>query len=94
MLQVFDAENCRTDIVDIDASFSKLEIMVNDAVKNIIKAVDAGNMIDESTFEDRFGVRLYLSELSTGCKAAICGTHAGADDRFTGMWYKCAGCDF
>ena len=72
MLQVFDAENCRADIVDIDASFSKLEIVVNDAVKNIIKAVDAGNMIDESTFEDRFGVRLYLSELSTGCKAAIC----------------------
>ena len=56
--------------MDIDASFSKLEIVVNDAVKNIIKAVDAENM--ESTFEDRFGVRLYLSELSTGCKAAIC----------------------
>ena len=64
MLQVFDAENCRADIVDIDAAFSKLEIVVNDAVKNIIQAVDAGNMIDESTFEDRFGVRLYLSELS------------------------------
>ena len=58
--------------MDIDAAFSKLEIVVNDAVKNIIKAVDAGNMIDGSTFEDRFGVRLYLSELSTGCKAAIC----------------------
>lgn len=37
MLQVFDAENCRADIVDIDAAFSKLEIVVNDAVKNIIK---------------------------------------------------------
>ena len=41
--------------MDIDAAFSKLEIVVNDAVKNIIKAVDAENM--ESTFEDRFGVR-------------------------------------
>ena len=39
MLQVFDAENCQADIVDIDAAFSKLEIVVNDAVKNIIKAV-------------------------------------------------------
>ena len=72
MLQVFDAENCRADIVDIDAAFSKLEIVVNDAVKNIIQGVDTGNMIDVSTIEDRFGVRLYLSELSTGCKAAIC----------------------
>ena len=57
---------------DIEIADAKPEIVVNDAVKNIIKAVDVGNMIDESTFEDRFGVRLYLSELSTGCKAAIC----------------------
>ena len=55
---------------DIEIADAKPEIVVNDAVKNIIKAVDAENM--ESTFEDRFGVRLYLSELSTGCKAAIC----------------------
>ena len=40
---------------DIEIADAKPEIVVNDAVKNIIKAVDAENM--ESTFEDRFGVR-------------------------------------
>jgi hypothetical protein len=72
MLQVFDAENNQADIIDIDATFSKLSIALNDQIKNIIKAVDLGEMVDDTTFSDRFGVRLYLSELSTGCKAAIC----------------------
>lgn len=72
MLQVYDAEIEKADIVDIDAAFSKLEISVDEAVRNIVKAVDLGDVIDGTTFVDRFGVKLYLSELSTGCKAAIC----------------------
>lgn len=72
MLKVYDAEKNKADIVDIDAAFSKLKITVNEAVRNIIKAVDNGNIIDDAAFTDRFGVKLYLSELSTGCKAAIC----------------------
>lgn len=72
MLQVFDAEHECADIVDIDAAFSKLKLSVNDVTKNIIRAIDLGEMIDATTFVDRFGVTLYLSELSTGCKAAIC----------------------
>ncbi len=72
MLQVFDAENKKADIVDIEATFSKLEIPVMDSVKQMIEAIDGGEMADSQTFRDRFGVSLYLSELSTGCKAAIC----------------------
>ncbi len=72
MLHVFDAETQKADIVDIDAAFSKLSIVLNEQIKRIVKAVDLGEMIDDMTFSDRFGVRLYLSELSTGCKAAIC----------------------
>lgn len=72
MLQVFDAEKVKADVIDIDAEFSKLKISVSESIMNIIKAVDSGDMIDDMTFTDRFGVKLYLSELSTGCKAAIC----------------------
>lgn len=72
MLHVYDAEIEKADVVDIDAAFSKLEINVNEAIKNIVKAVDLGDVVDGTTFVDRFGVKLYLSELSTGCKAAIC----------------------
>ena len=43
-------------------------LQVFDAEK--VKAVDSGDMIDDMTFTDRFGVKLYLSELSTGCKPA------------------------
>ena len=72
MLQVFDEEKVKADVIDIDAEFSKLKISVSESIMNIIKAVDSGDMIDDMTFTDRFGVKLYLSELSTGCKAAIC----------------------
>lgn len=48
-------ESSRISWEDIEIADAKPKIVVNDAVKNIIKAVDAENM--ESTFEDRFGVR-------------------------------------
>ncbi len=72
MLQVFDAENKKADVVDIEAAFSRLEIPMMDSVQHMIQAIDEGQMVDTATFKDRFGVTLYLSELSTGCKAAIC----------------------
>ena len=72
MLEVYDAEVMKADIVDIDAEFSKILITVDDNMRRIVKAIDQGELIDSNKFMDRFGVVLYLSELSTGCKAAIC----------------------
>lgn len=72
MLEVYDAEVMKADIVDIDAEFSKILITVDDNMRRIVKAIDQGELIDSNKFIDRFGVSLYLSELSTGCKAAIC----------------------
>lgn len=72
MLNVYDAENTKADIVDIDAAFSKLTIPNDAAIGEIIASVDEGVFKGGNTFLDRFGVKLYLSELSTGSKAAIC----------------------
>lgn len=72
MLEVYDAELVKADIIDVEAVFSQTLITVDDNVKNIVKAIDQGELIDSNRFIDRFGVSLYLSELSTGCKAAIC----------------------
>lgn len=72
MLEVYDAELVRADIIDIEAAFSQLIIYVDENIKRIVKAIDQGELIDSNRFKDRFGVNLYLSELSTGCKAAIC----------------------
>ena len=72
MLEVYDAELVKADIIDIDAAFSQLIVNVDENIKRMVKAIDQGELIDSSRFIDRFGVNLYLSELSTGCKAAIC----------------------
>ena len=72
MLYVFDAENTKADVVDIEATFSRLKVCMTKSTIEIIKSVDFGDMIDDISYKDRFGNKLYLSELSTGCKAAIC----------------------
>lgn len=72
MLEIYDAELTKADIVDIDAEFSKTLIKVDENIKNIVKAIDEGELVDSNKFIDRFGVSLYVSELSTGCKVAIC----------------------
>ena len=72
MLEIYDADLIKADIVDINAEFSKTLIAVDDNTKRIVKAIDQGELIDSNKFKDRFGVSLYVSELSTGCKAAIC----------------------
>lgn len=72
MLEVYDAELVKADIIDIDAAFSQIIVNVDENTKRMVKAIDQGELIDSNRFIDRFGVNLYLSELSTGCKAAIC----------------------
>lgn len=72
MLEVYDAELIKADIIDIEAAFSRLLIPEDEIINNLIHSIDRGNRIDNTRFEDRFGTVLYLSELSTGCKAAIC----------------------
>lgn len=72
MLEVFDGELVKADIRDIDAAFSKLIVPVDENTQAIVRAIDKGSLIDSNSYIDRFGVRLYVSELSTGTKAAIC----------------------
>lgn len=57
---------------DVEKEFSSLKIPCNAETIAAVKMIDNGELIDSNTFVDRFGYRLYSSELSTGCKAAIC----------------------
>ena len=66
MLEVYDSDYREADIVDIDAAFSKLILEADDNMNNLVKSIDGGTLIDSYTFFDRFGVKLYVSELSTG----------------------------
>lgn len=57
---------------DIEELFSKVKINDINKIKEVIKLIEKGDLIDGYSFIDRFGYKLFLKELSTGCKAAIC----------------------
>lgn len=57
---------------NVEIEFLRLKIEPVVEVTTLIKLIDKGEYIGGSTFKDRLGVTLYLSELSTGCKACIC----------------------
>ncbi len=57
---------------DIEALFKQIRIKGTPEEKAVISKIELGKYNDDSSFIDRFGYKLYLSELSTGCKAALC----------------------
>ena len=57
---------------DIEKEFSSLKLKCTDKEKQIVELIEQGELIDDHSFIDRYGYKLYTSELSTGCKAALC----------------------
>ena len=49
----------------------KTRVSVDSTDAKLVEVIDEGKLIDSRTFVDRFGVTLYTSCLSTGCKAAL-----------------------
>ena len=62
-------------IENVEFAFSERKISFNDIDKKIVKTVERGELVDDKVFLDRFGYHLYLSEMSTGCKAGIITNH-------------------
>ena len=61
-------------IYDVEEGFSRIcGDIPNDArVDKIIEYIDKGHYLNSSHFIDRFGNKLNMTCLSTGCKAALC----------------------
>lgn len=59
-------------IRDVERGFASLRLKCTDEEKHLVELIDKGTLIDNTSFIDRYGYKLYLSELSTGCKAALC----------------------
>lgn len=59
-------------INDVEKLFAQLRIEKTNLNMQIISLIEKGKYNDENSFIDRFGYKLYISELSTGCKAALC----------------------
>lgn len=57
---------------DVEKEFASLVLECTDKEKELVRIIEKGELLDSTAFIDRFGYKLYLSELSTGCKAALC----------------------
>lgn len=58
-------------IMDVEQGFKKLKLKGTPLDKKIIDKIDKAKWNDNHSFIDRYGFKLYMSELSTGCKAAL-----------------------
>lgn len=77
MLKLY-LEELPNDVVlidDMEYLFSCISLFVDDVEKRLVMEIEHGELIDDVYFKDRFGISLYLSNLSTGCKSALCVYH-------------------
>lgn len=56
---------------DAEKLFALTPILGSGTDRILIETIEQGRYLDKYSFEDRFGHKLYLSELSTGTKAAL-----------------------
>ena len=59
-------------INDVEKGFASVKLKCTDKEQELVSKIESGKLIDFTSFIDRFGYKLYLSELSTGCKASLC----------------------
>lgn len=57
---------------NIEDLFSSINLTGSAEEKRVIELIEKGKYNDSVSFIDRFGVKLPITELSTGCKTALC----------------------
>lgn len=57
---------------DVETLFSRTKLHGSDIEKELISVIENGKYESQNSFIDRFGYKLPISFLSTGCKAALC----------------------
>lgn len=73
MLTIFvdTVENDKV-IRDVEEQFAKIKLTGSKIERELINKIEKATYNDEYSYIDRFGYKLYNTELSTGCKAALC----------------------
>jgi hypothetical protein len=76
MLQIFIdeiPEDIKLELINnVEEQFAKITVHGTELDKKLIKEIEQGEYYDTERFIDRFGIGLHYSEMSTGCKAALC----------------------
>lgn len=73
MLRIYlDAVDTKTPVIhDIESEFTTVVLQDTAEVRRIISTLEKGGYVDANSFDDRFGTRLPITDLSTGCKTAL-----------------------
>lgn len=64
-----DKSNC---INDVEEQFEHIRITGTESERKAIELLEQGQYLDEYSFIDRFGYKLPITNLSTGCKTILC----------------------
>ena len=77
MLELFNAETFRIaehkDIIfNVEEAFDTIRLQNDEITCMLLKYIEKAEYYDASRIIDRFGTCIYTSEISTGCKAALC----------------------
>lgn len=59
-------------VTDVEKEFSKIRLTGKRIEKILIEKIEKGKYNDANSYIDRFGYKLYYSDMSNGCKAALC----------------------
>lgn len=78
MLTLYDADRLNRTKLDklivenVEEAFFEFQVQDDETTRKLIEEIEKGKYYNEERFIDRFGAQVYLTELSTGCKAALC----------------------
>ena len=78
MLRVYIAEDSlelKNIITDVEAAFGSVYLTGSEEEKKLMRLIDQASWHSSAAFIDRFGYKLPILNLSTGCKAALCVLH-------------------
>lgn len=56
---------------DVELEFNFVDLKGSDTVRGLIKQIEHGEWLNNESFIDRFGYKLWMDSMSTGCKAAL-----------------------
>lgn len=62
-------------INDIEEAFYDISLTCTEEEKRIVREIEHGELLGDNKFIDMFGCTLYVSDLSTGCKAGLIAIH-------------------
>ena len=62
-------------VLDVESEFSKVNLNLSTLERILVKRIDRGNLVHKNAFVDEHGFKVRISELSTGCKAALLVLH-------------------